>query len=272
MEPDVSYSDLVLHDFSIRKSARFAHMGHWDDPRLDVAPTLAELIDGQERMNEVLLHMLEADDGMSILDVGCGLGGSVEVLGGRLSTAHLVGVNIDARQLAVARDVSTGPSVVTSWVNADACAMPLRDSSFDRILCIEALPHFCSREVFFREAARVLRSPGRMAVADILFAPGAADLVGMSADALATLLDRFLGPWPEPYGTLAEVDLLASGHGFRRVDRMDATAQTAPTHLVAFADDPKHHAGYDDFLAAVDLFRRLHEGGGMTYVYTTYER
>src|SRR5438034_5931485 len=44
---------------------------------------------------------------------------------------------------------------------ADACALPFPDASFDRVLAVECIFHFPSRLRFLKEAARVLKPGGR---------------------------------------------------------------------------------------------------------------
>ena len=46
--------------------------------------------------------------------------------------------------------------------------VPLRDRSVDRVSCLAALHHVTDRAAFFSEAGRVLRSGGRLAVADVM--------------------------------------------------------------------------------------------------------
>jgi cyclopropane fatty-acyl-phospholipid synthase-like methyltransferase len=65
-------------------------------------------------------------DGEAVLDAGCGFGGTVDSLNGRLSGMDLVGLNIDPRQLqrASSRVVPRLDNRIR-WQTGDACAMPL---------------------------------------------------------------------------------------------------------------------------------------------------
>ena len=81
-------------------------------------------------------------------------------------------------------------------MQADACDLPIRDASFDRVLCIEAIFHFASRRTFFLEAARVLRPGGALVLSDMFLAPSAIALDMPEFCAEAVLRDGF-GPWPE---------------------------------------------------------------------------
>lgn len=270
MIDEVSYDDLVLHDFGIRKSARFLHMGHWDDPDATTQPSATELIAAQARMDEIVLSLLDIRDGQDVLDVGCGFGGSLETLDSRHAALNLVGVNLSGTQLEYASELTASEQNRLHWIRADGCCLPLSSVSFDRVLCLEALPHFQSRDRFFAEVARVLRPGGILALADIIVDPDSAGSVGMSRDQLAQRMQRHFGPWPEPFAFLDEVDRIAGIHGLEVLERLDATRETSPTHMVAFADDPKSTSGYSDLLESVRLVQALHESGALTYSYTKY--
>ena len=82
---------------------------------------------------------------------------------------HLTGLNIDPRQLAAAEaqtKAANGNHI--AWVEADACQLPFEDNSFDRVVAVECIFHFPSREHFLAEATRVLKPGGYLAVSDFV--------------------------------------------------------------------------------------------------------
>jgi SAM-dependent methyltransferase len=85
-----------------------------------------------------------------VLDLGCGVGHSFELLAPRTS----VGVDIDPEVLA-GQDRETHV--------ADMRALPFADASFDSVLSVQSLEHVPDPERVLAEAARVL-APGGVAV------------------------------------------------------------------------------------------------------------
>ena len=94
-----------------------------------------------------------AGDSRAILEVGCGTGHWLATLGERSTIA---GVEPSAEMIARARIAA--PSATLARARAEA--LPLRDASFDRIYCINALHHFSDRARFFAEARRILKPGG----------------------------------------------------------------------------------------------------------------
>lgn len=257
--PQLAYFDLILADFDAGRATRHAHLGHWDDPGTPPV-TISEVHAAQQHAAEVLVDLLDVGPGHVVLDVGCGLGGSVELISGGRPDAHVIGLNIDRRQLNRCRTVAAPAPGRVDWMRADALGVPLGGATVDRVLCLEALPHFASRAGFFREAGRVLRPGGTMVVTDLLVRPDAPAALGIAPDELARRLHEELGPWPDAAAQRQDVIDVAAAAGLRCTTWIDATRATAPSHALSFAgvqsDVP---TPWDAILEAERLFSWLHE-------------
>lgn len=215
----------------------FLHLGHWDDPRR----ADSDLRAAQQRYNDRLLLRAQLGDGLAVLDVGCGLGGTLAGLAERYPAMKLTGIDIEERQIARAgrRLAAAGQGRVELCV-ADACALPFGDQCFDRVLAIEAAFHFSSRQQFLREARRVLKPTGILVLSDIL--PGArlAELEHEAGPALAveSVIQAGLGPWPDFWGREPNTVHLAKGLGFRTSFRFDATRVTLPSYRCMLGESP----------------------------------
>jgi SAM-dependent methyltransferase len=124
---------------------RNLHFGLWDGPA-KCRHTPNGFRAAAENLTRRIIDLAAIAPGSSVLDVGCGFGGTCDVLGHSFSGLRIVGVNIDPTQIARARAVlvPTGHNVI-EFVEADACALPQADDSADVILAVECAVHFRSR-------------------------------------------------------------------------------------------------------------------------------
>ena len=147
---------------------RHVPWGYWPHP--DAADgTPEDYANAAEELCQLLCRTAAIRDGARILDVGCGFGGTIASLNERFDNLDMTGVNIDRRQLKRASQLihARGNNQIR-FVHADACQLPFPENSFDMVLAVECIFHFPSRERFFDEVYRVLRSPGSLTLSDIL--------------------------------------------------------------------------------------------------------
>ena len=206
---------------------RHVHWGYWADP--DAADGTGEdYARAAEALCQAVCDAAPVADGMRVLDVGCGFGGTIASLNERFQNLDMVGVNIDPRQLARAADtVHTANGNRVQWVEADACDLPLT-GPFDVVLAVECVFHFPSRAKFLSEAARVLKPGGRLALSDFLPTPEGLPLLQSQgaghADTLQSYgkVDFFCGD--------ADYRRIAAEAGFRDFAGVNITPHTMPTY------------------------------------------
>lgn len=258
-----AYFDHLLEAFSRGDVGRAVHLGFWETSPSWIAggePPPGDFARAQRRLDERVVSLAALADGQRVLDVGCGLGATLERIARLHRGMELAGLNVDLRQLAACRDLDPGPGNRISWVGADAVQLPFPAASWDRVLCVEAMFHFPSRRRFYEEAARVLAPGGVMVVTDIVTSPGP----GADASPLLAALVEGYGPWPDAMGRDSDHAVLARDAGLEILQALDVTEGTRPSHRFTAPACALDEAPDTGSRAAVAL-RLLHDAGGLRY-------
>jgi MPBQ/MSBQ methyltransferase len=257
------YFDLLIDGYRTGRAGRHVHLGYWDTAPPPAMPCTADEFEtAQARLCDIVVNLADLNDGQSVLDVGCGFGGTLAAIDARWRHMRLVGLNIDRRQLDICRTIAPHRTNNLSLVMADAGALPFQPASFDRLICLEAMFHFSSRTGFLRQAADALRPGGRLTLSDILLRnPG--DRAPVDLAVLEETLRREYGPWPQLWCGFDQLRESACQSGLVLERIIEATDQTWPSYRMTAPGDqtplpPRPSAG--------SLMRWLHREGYLTYL------
>jgi len=112
-----------------------------------------------------LASQLDLHPGMTVLDVGCGVGGPARHVAS-FADCNVVGINNNAYQIERARihTQTSGLGDQVTFVQGDFMKMPFANNSFDAIYAIEATLHAPSLEAVYAEIYRVLKPGGTFAL------------------------------------------------------------------------------------------------------------
>jgi ubiquinone/menaquinone biosynthesis C-methylase UbiE len=113
----------------------------------------------QAVVNEVVRHSF-----VTCLDIGCGTGALLAMVGRERPSARLSGVDISQQMIMVA--LHKLPSS-TNLVVGDSERLPFSDQSFDLIVCTFSFHHYPNPLAALGEMRRVLAPKGTLIVTDI---------------------------------------------------------------------------------------------------------
>lgn len=157
--------------------------------------------DEQERLlrqaehwrEELILDGTALIPGTRLLEVGCGVGGVLGILGLAFPGIVLSGVDIEERQLEAARRHLRSLGLDAELRRANAVTLPFKDASFDHVWMMWFLEHLDDPVAALREARRVLVPGGALTAIEVdyntLWASPRSDALAALAAAVAQAMD-----------------------------------------------------------------------------------
>jgi ubiquinone/menaquinone biosynthesis C-methylase UbiE len=101
--------------------------------------------------------------GERVLDIACGTGIVARTAARTLAgEGNVVGLDLSAPMLAVARAAPRAEGVSAEWREGSAVKLPLPDTTFDVAFCQQGLQFFPDRPAALREMRRILVPSGRL--------------------------------------------------------------------------------------------------------------
>lgn len=175
----------LASDFYLSLWGEHIHHGYWPTPESQSTQTKEQ---AQTNLIQLLLDISTVKPNSTILDVGCGIGGTSRYLASNHGCT-VTGITISTKQVEIANrltqeaiDSSSSSDKQDSdgffklgtgkvrFIELDAEKMgdffAGQHGTFDAVWISEALSHFPNKPLFFDNVKRVLKTGGKLALAD----------------------------------------------------------------------------------------------------------
>lgn len=145
------------------RTTTYMNMGYWADD-----------CTSQDSAAEALANLLADAAGFqpgdTVLDAGFGYGDQDFAWLRDRQLKSISGINITPHHVTAAQRRAKGEGLAgrLDFREGSATSIPFGTDTFDHVVALESAFHFYPRSAFFREAHRVLRSGGTIALADII--------------------------------------------------------------------------------------------------------
>jgi ubiquinone/menaquinone biosynthesis C-methylase UbiE len=236
-------------------------------------PEQERLVEQAEHWRHRLIRSgTQLEPGTRLLEVGCGVGAVLVVLGQEFPGVRLTGVDIEPKQLDYARGHLERAGVEASLLQADALELPFGDESFDHVWMMWFLEHVGDPPAVLREARRVLVPGGAITAIEVDYATVRAEPSTPALEALfrATVEGMAASGWSDA-GTRLPGWLREAG--FRQVDEGERAFWWQDEDLSGeanYAADVIESAlaGEEDLRAGLADLRSLpgHPGAGLGWI------
>jgi SAM-dependent methyltransferase len=185
----------------------------------------------QADMIDELLAWAGVRDVASMVDVGCGIGGSSRHVARAWRGARATGFTLSPVQAARANAITAADPTVAgrcTYAVGDALAMPLPDGTVDLAWSLESGEHMPDKAAFVGELARVCAPGGTVIIATWChrdLTPGEASLARKEQKLLARINRAYYLP---PWCSGADYEALLAAAGMADIRRADWSEAVAP--------------------------------------------
>lgn len=167
--------------WSLKKNLSL-HYGIWDDHTKSFGQSLINT-------NRVLMNIARVKDGEKILDAGCGVGGAAIFLSMH-KNVDVVGITLSDRQLAFANKQTENLNLKNKprFFKMDYTNTDFDDETFNVVWACESVSSAQQKELFLKEAYRLLKPGGRLILSDYF-------LTGDSDKNIHPIINKWLRTW-----------------------------------------------------------------------------
>lgn len=210
------------------------HWGYWEDPRQAIG-NLRDFAHAGEQLSRLVLEMAELQSENTVLDAGCGWGGTIALANRLYHNLEFIGINIDGAQIQQAKlkhEPQHGNRL--NFIEGDACVLPETLPILDCAWALECIFAFPSRENFFTQVHQKLKPQGKLIVVDFLISEPISRLWQvLEARILSQLITKTYGnkaAFSVQFISLKDYQSLAEKTGYKLIERRNITKNVQPTY------------------------------------------
>lgn len=159
----IKYYDECYSDYKLvwHLASRYSmHYGYWENDTQRLRQALLN-------MNYKVAELANLNNGETVLDAGCGVGGTSVFIADKYD-CNVHGITLSKQQVSHAYRLSQKHKLSNrlQFSVQNFCNTQFPDNHFDVVVAIESVCHAEKKELFLKEAYRILKKGGRLVVAD----------------------------------------------------------------------------------------------------------
>lgn len=150
-------------------AGNFINFGFWENPLSKDPISVAQRIESEKNLYRFVVNKLGISKDDKLLEIACGQGVGSSLAMAEFNPKEIHGIDFSKAQISRAKKVNSDiiqkHSERIFFQEGAAESIPYGPDSFEKIFSIEAIQHFENLEKFAKEAYRVLKPGGKLAVA-----------------------------------------------------------------------------------------------------------
>lgn len=142
---------------------------------------------GDYPTNFLAIDALRINDGMTVVDVGCGTGSALRHAASRVQNGRFIGIDPVPRMVEIAREQTAGHPAADriTFCEGSAEKLPVSNASADLVLAFDSFDHWQDKVRGLNEIRRVLQPRGELVIVKDGGVPGGAKARQAFENALA---------------------------------------------------------------------------------------
>ncbi|KAG2492299.1 hypothetical protein HYH03_009539 [Edaphochlamys debaryana] len=142
------------------------HLGYYSDEELARGYLKKDFKQAKFDFVDEMLRFSGAQNPKTILDVGCGFGGTSRHLAKKFRDAQVTGITLSPKQVQRGTELAKEQGVTNvKFTVMDALKMDIPDDSFDLVWACESGEHMPDKKKYVEEMTRVLKPGGTLVIA-----------------------------------------------------------------------------------------------------------